>query len=109
MDQLTWTKKEKQIARRAFNKSYERECDSIAKKAHDMSSNIESPGDIWRLHGFLTQERRQIDDKYDYRYSRLILVFARLMSEGWIKKEDLEGLKEDKISKIVNAANFLKF
>ncbi|UCF84818.1 MAG: hypothetical protein JSV50_04090 [Desulfobacteraceae bacterium] len=29
------------------------------------------------------------------------------MSEGWIKKEDLDGLKEDKISRIVNAANFL--
>lgn len=77
------------------------------QKAHDMSPNIESPGDIWGLHDFLTQERRQIDDKYDYRYSRLILVFARLMSEGWLKKEDLDGLKEDKISRIVNAANLL--
>ena len=72
-----------------------------------MSSNIESPVDIWRLHDFLAQERRQVDDKYDYRYSRLILVFVRLMSEGWIKKEDLDGLKEDKISRIVNTANLL--
>ena len=107
MDQLTWTKKEKQIARRAFNRGYERECDSIAKRTQDMSSNIESPVDIWKLHDFLTKERRQIDDKYDYRYSRLILVFARLMSEGWIKKEDLDGLKEDKISRIINAADLL--
>ena len=29
------------------------------------------------------------------------------MSEGWIKKEDLDGLKGDKISRIVNAANLL--
>jgi hypothetical protein len=30
----------------------------------------------------------------------LILVFGRLLREGWIEVDDLEGLDEEKITKI---------
>ena len=43
--------------------------------------------------------------KYDYRYSVLISVFARLLTEGWLKKGDLEGLDADKIEQIEYWAN----
>ena len=62
------------------------------------------PDEIWQLHDFLNTKRREIDDKYDFRYSMLILVFARLLKEGWIDAQDLEGLREDKITKIKELA-----
>jgi hypothetical protein len=34
----------------------------------------------------------------------LILVFARLLMEGWITVDEIEGLSEDKISKIRHLA-----
>ena len=41
-----------------------------------------------------------MDKKYDYRYSVLPSVFARLIREGWLSFEKLEGLGEDKIQEI---------
>jgi hypothetical protein len=45
---------------------------------------------------------REIDNKYDYRYSVLILVFARLMKDGWLMIDDLKGLGQEKIDRIVS-------
>jgi hypothetical protein len=32
-------------------------------------------------------------------------VFARLLKEGWLKESDLDGLHDDKVSKIIALAN----
>jgi len=65
-----------------------------------MVGQMHEGADLWRLHDFLTDQRREIDEKYDYRYSRLIMVFARLVHQGWLSLEELEGLREDKLAKI---------
>jgi hypothetical protein len=59
-----------------------------------------SPSDLWLIHDFLTDERKKIDDKYDYRYSVLIFVFARFLKEGRLQESDLDGIEDDKIEKI---------
>ncbi|MFW6124427.1 MAG: hypothetical protein ACOC5G_04320 [Acidobacteriota bacterium] len=100
MENMDWSKKEKQIARQAFNKAYKKEVTDILNKAKDRLPTLKSPEDIWELHDFLTEKREETDNKYDYRYSVLILVFSRLINEGWITMDDLKGLEEDKISKI---------
>jgi len=69
-----------------------------------MIGDIASPEDIWHLHDFLSEKRTEIDEKYDYRYSVLIFVFARLVKEGWLEESDLNGLHEDKVSKIIALA-----
>ena len=46
------------------------------------------------------------EEKYDYRYSVLRFVFARLLQEGWIKPEDLSGISEDKLQEISAIAEF---
>ncbi|MBN1223805.1 MAG: hypothetical protein JXB23_11195 [Candidatus Aminicenantes bacterium] len=48
------------------------------------------------------------DDKYDYRYSRLIFVYGRLLKEGWLNINELEGLDDDKMTKIKYVAESLK-
>jgi hypothetical protein len=102
---IEWSKTEKSVARGAFNNAYRRECEAITKRLSDMIRDIASPEDIWHLHDFLSEKRVEIDEKYDYRYSVLIFVFARLMKEGWLKESDLDGLHEEKVSKIIAWAN----
>lgn len=97
---LPWSKAEKQVARRAFEAAYERECRAIRAKVVQM---LERKGDvrqIWRIHDYLSEERRETDRKYDYRYSVLEMVFARLLREGWLKEAELSGLGQDKIERI---------
>jgi hypothetical protein len=95
-----WTKKEKAVGRRAFENAYRKECRAIINKIREIANDASEPDDIWRLCDFLDEKREEIGIKYDYRYSVLILVFARLLKEGWITVGDLEGLKEDKIERI---------
>jgi hypothetical protein len=58
------------------------------------------------LEHYLTERRREIERKYDYRYSQLDLVFGRLLRERWIDEEDLRGLGEDKLEAIRSYAQF---
>lgn len=99
-----WTKSEKAIARRAFEQAYQRECSALGNEVRRMANSIADPGGIWRLHDFLTRQRRAIDEKYDYRYSVLLFVFARLIGEGWLNEADLAGLSEDKLDRIRSLA-----
>lgn len=100
MNQEKWSKAGKAVAGRAFENAYERECREIIKELRVMANEADEADDIWRLHDFLAEKRRGIEEKYDYRYSVLILVFARLLRGGWIQVDDLEGLETDKIARI---------
>jgi hypothetical protein len=100
MNEINWSKSEKVVARRAFDTAYKRECDAIFAKLKEKIAKATEPEHIWRIHNYLTRQRKNIDEKYVYRYSILTLIFARLLSEGWLKKSDLEGLGEDKIKEI---------
>jgi photoprotection regulator FRP-like protein len=64
------------------------------------------PSDIFRVQEYLTEQKRIVDGLYDYRYSRLLEVFGRLLSDGWLKEGDLHGLRPEKIAKIKNEASF---
>jgi len=97
---IKWSKTEKKIARAAFDRAYEREMASIKKEVYQILENLKQDHGIWNLEDYLRKKRREIDEKYDYRYSMLILVFARLISDGFLKKSDLEGLSEDKLMMI---------
>jgi hypothetical protein len=44
-----------------------------------MAGQIQQPSDLWDLESYLTQYRKEIDRKYDYRYSRLTHVFGKLL------------------------------
>jgi hypothetical protein len=105
MNDLKWSKTEKEAARRAFNAAYARECDTIKAKLAEMIDRAAAPKDLWQIHDYLTNQRRRIDEKYDYRYSTLHFLFARLLNEEWIDENDLEGLKDDKIQLIIGIAN----
>ena len=79
----------------------------MIQKAKQMANEIQQPSDLWDLEHHLTERRKEIDRKYDYRYSRLMQVFGRLLYERRITEEDLRGLGEDKQKSIRSVAEFL--
>ncbi|OKH54050.1 hypothetical protein DSM106972_085730 [Dulcicalothrix desertica PCC 7102] len=95
-----WSQTEQEVAKAAFDKAYEREINALAKEVHKIADGITQLDDIWVLHDFLSARRHDIDGKYDYRYSVLVFVFARLLKEGWLNLEELEGLAPDKLKKV---------
>ena len=108
MQDFTWSKTEKTCARQAFDRAYRREMAHITEQVHAMLASNTDGRVIWRVHDYLSRKRKETDDKYDYRYSVLISVFGRLLAEGHLYAEDLEGLSEDKIERVQMIAQFMK-
>lgn len=100
MHDETWSKAEKAIARRAYDQAYDRELAALAGEVRRVAKQISEPGLIWALHDFLARKRKEIDQWYDYRYSQLIIVFARLIRDGWLSEAELTGLAEEKLVRI---------
>jgi hypothetical protein len=98
--ELRWTDSEKKTARRAFDKAFERQCAAITAEVKRMLEKANAPSDIWRIQKYLTENRKSVDRIYDYRYSRLILIFSILMRDGWLTEADLVGLEQEKIHSI---------
>ena len=47
-----------------------------------MASEIQESSDLWDLERYLTERRKQIDRKYDYRYSQLASVWKPLVRKS---------------------------
>ena len=103
----TWSKSEKAIARTAFDAALKRELQDVMQKTKQMANQIKEPAEVWELEHYLTERRKEIDRKYDYRYSQLTLVFGRLLYEKRLGEEELGGLREDKLKPIRSLAKFL--
>jgi hypothetical protein len=95
-----WSRSEKAIARKAFDAALKRDLHEVIQEAKRMCSQINEPADLWDLEHYLTQRRKEIDCKYDYRSSRLTHVFGRLLQEGRLSEEELSGLRKDKLKSI---------
>jgi hypothetical protein len=73
-----------------------------------MANQIRQSSDLWDLEHYLTQRRKEIDRKYDYRYAQLTDVLGRLLYENRLSEEELRGLREDKMESIRSFAKFLR-
>jgi hypothetical protein len=104
----TWSKSEKAIARTAFDAALKRELQDVMRKTKQMANQIKEPADVWELEHHLTQRRKEIDRKYDFRGSRLTDVLGRLLYENRLGEEDLRGLREEKMKSIRSFAQFLR-
>ena len=104
MYELKWSNAEKKVARRAFDLALGKELDALILEAKDRAAKIVEPSELWDLEGWLTQRRREIDRRYDYRYSILPLVFAHLLRDGCLTEDDLHGLEQEKLDLIRRAS-----
>jgi hypothetical protein len=103
----TWSKSEKAIARTAFDAALKRELQDVMHTTKQMANQIKEPADVWELEHYLTECRKEINRKYDYRYSQLRHVFGRLLYEGRVREEELRGLSDDKLKSIRSLAELL--
>lgn len=104
MIDFQWSASERKIAKRAFDAALQRELAALLKRLKGRAARAESPEDIWAIRDYLTEQRRSIDQRYDYRYSQLIFVFGRLVKERWLEEKDIEGLGEEKLQAIRHIA-----
>ena len=102
-----WSRSEKALARKAFDAALKRELHEVMQETKQMASQIKEPSDLWDLERYLTERRKEINRKYDYRYSQLTHVLGRLLYEKRLGEEELGGLREDKLKSIRSLAKFL--
>ncbi len=105
MHRVGWSSAEKKVARVAFNAALACECAAIRREVEAMLQRSSDPAEIWRVHDYLSRKRREIDDKYDYRYSVLMTVFSRLFAEGWLNEGEIAALTPEKVEWIKRSAS----
>lgn len=106
MFDFKWTGAEKKAAYAAFNLAYERESQSVLQMLKQKMQALTSLDQLPRLVREMNGLQEHLSLRYDYRYSRLILVFAGLRAEGWLEAEELSGLSADKRQRIEEIARF---
>lgn len=97
---LEWSSHEHKIAREVFEKAYRREIAALLEEVRQRAGKLAQIEEMWKFHDFLSARRHDLDGKYDYRDSELIFLFARLVKEGWLQLEELDGLNPDKLTKV---------
>ncbi len=105
MPELRWTEAEKKLSRRAFEAALQAELADVLQDFKARGAAVQTPDDIWLIERFLSQRRRELDAKYDYRYSQLVSVFGRLVREGRLTEAHLKGLSHEKLEFIRRIAS----
>jgi hypothetical protein len=103
-----WSNAERKIARRAFDHALNQELQEVMQKSKEMAAEIKEPSELWDLEHYLTQRRKEINHKYEYRGAKLSFVFGKLLHEGRLTEEHLRGLGEDKLKEFRSYADFLR-
>lgn len=100
MHDFSWSTGEKKVARQVFETALQAELHDVIVEFKAQASAVQEVGAVWQIRDWLDQRQREIDRDYDYRYSQLILVFAKLVKRGRIDLADLSGLAEVKLQEI---------
>lgn len=108
MSRDKWTDREKKIAHRLFDAAVKNELAEILASFKSRAASAVTPDDMWEIGRSLGAIQRDFDRKYDFRYSQLEFVFARLLAEGRISTADLEGLQDQRAEDIRRMAGHLK-
>jgi hypothetical protein len=103
----SWSKSQKKHARELFDLALEREYKALIEEINTIE--IISRDEVWELRDRLNQKAKEMDRKYDYRYSQLIFVFTQLVHGGYLSLEELEPIGEEKQKQIKDMVNFKGF
>jgi len=99
-----WTKSQKVHARRLFDLALSREYAILISTINSME--IKTRDEVWELYAILRKKRKELNNKYDYRYSQLIFVFAQLVRGGYLSLDELEPISKEKQKQIEKMVNF---
>ena len=98
------SRSEKTVARALFDAALKQELLEVMQEAKQKANQIKEPADVWELEHCLTQRRKDIDCKYEFRPSRLTWVLRTLLSKRRISEQEPRGLREDKMKVIRSCA-----
>lgn len=65
-----WSRSERAIARRIFDAALKRELQDVLQETKRNANQMTKPANVWELERYLTERRKDIDRKYDFRASR---------------------------------------
>ena len=102
---LKWSATEKKLAHRVFEAALTAELAETMANFKAKAAALAEPQEMWALEEYLARKRREIDRKYDYRYSQLLRVFGQLVRQGRVQEAELAGLSEDKLDYIRHIAS----
>ena len=105
MQDFNWSPKEKQLARTVFEHAAVVEEQELLERFKAKSATLRNLEELWALQFAIRDAEREYQQKYDYRYSQLIVVFGRLVQEGRISIDTLHGLSEEKLKNIERIAS----
>jgi hypothetical protein len=108
MRDLKWSGAEKKIARRAYDAALKTALAKIMADFKARAAATSTPSEMWAIEDYLHQQRREIDEMFDYRYSQLPWVFARLIWAGHLDEAQLNGLSEEKLQEIRRDLTWLR-
>jgi hypothetical protein len=94
---IKWSGSEKKIARRAFEAALDAALERVMSEFKARAVAVATPSDMWDIENYLRQQRRSIDDLFDYRYSQLCFVLAQLIILGHLDERQLAGLSGEKL------------
>lgn len=101
-----WSEREQSIAKEAFERAYGRAVSELIRTIKTRSETLSSAEAVWELHDYLSIERHTIEGRFDFRFDGILFVFASLVKDDLLSIDELEGLTEDKLSKISAMARF---
>lgn len=105
MHDIKWSESEKKLSRRVFEAALQRELAEVIAEFKAKAERVATIDEMWAVQDFLNDTQRELEAKYDYRYSQLILVFGTLLRQGRIQESDLLGLSDEKLSRIRSIAS----
>jgi exopolyphosphatase/pppGpp-phosphohydrolase len=93
---LHWSPTEKKIARKAYDAALESALGKIVTEFKRRAAAAVTVTGVWEIEDYLREQRREIDQMFDFRYSQLPSVFAYLIRKGHLEEGALDGLSEEK-------------
>ena len=108
MFNLKWSPAEKKIARKAYERARDAALSKILVQFKERAAVAASVTDMWAMEHWLREQRKDLDEMLDDRYSQLPLVFAWAIRAGHIDQEQLAGLSDDKLTLILGLLRPMK-
>jgi len=105
MQDFTWSSKEKQVARAVFERATKAEEEELLQQFKAKAAALKSLEDLWTLQSTTRDSERDYQQKYDYRYPQLLVVFGRLVREKRISLDELHGFTDEKLKYIERIAS----
>ena len=106
MSDLKWSSSEKKIAREAYDAALKAAITELMAEFKRQASAAASAADLWAVEAYLREQRKEIGEMFDYRYSQLPLVFGWAIRMGYVGEERLAGLSEDKLKIVRSLSQF---